>query len=78
MKMENDSIKSGSLYSFRDGFTWKIISKEEAKLLWNKNKEVFGLDIDYEAEGVIEEISDFESYEFFAIEWSNLKLNEND
>lgn len=64
---KKDELQSGILYSFSDRSTWKIISKEDAKVLFNKNQEVFGLNIEEETEGVIEELSDLDAYEVFAV-----------
>ena len=68
-KKQKTYDNKGSLYRFSDGFTWKIVSKKEAKVLFNKNQEVFGLNTDEETEGVIEELSDLEAYEVFAVEY---------
>ena len=72
---EQDELQPGSLYSFSDGFTWKIVSKKEAKALFNKNQEVFGLNTDEETEGAIEELSDLEAYEVFAVEYKAPKTS---
>ena len=67
-KKQKTYDNKGSLYRFSDGFTWKIVSKKEAEVLFNKNQEVFGLNTEEETEGVIEKLSDLETYEVFAIE----------
>lgn len=73
-KKQKNYDNKGSLYRFSDGFTWKIVSKKEAEVLFNKNQEVFGLNTEEETEGVIEGLSDLEAYEVFANEEGHEKF----
>lgn len=64
---DND-LTPGSTYTFSDGFAWEIVSKKEAKDIFLDDRVVFGLNINEETEGMIEDEEDFDAYEVFAIE----------
>lgn len=64
---DND-LTPGSTYTFSDGFAWEIVSKKEAKDIFLDDGVVFGLNINEETEGMIEDEEDFDAYEVFAVE----------
>lgn len=64
----NNDLTPGSTYEFSDGFQWEIVSKEQAKDMFNNNEGVFGLNINEETEGLIEDKEDLDAYEVFAVE----------
>ncbi len=64
--MVND--QSFELYTMSDGFTWRILSIDEAKNRFKTNKEVFGINRNEETEHLITAEKDFEVWDEFAIE----------
>lgn len=64
----NNDLTPGSTYTFSDGFAWEIVSKKEAKDIFLDDGVVFGLNINEETEGMIEDEEDLDAYEVFAVE----------
>ncbi len=57
------------IYTMSDGFTWKILSIEEAKKRFKDNKEVYGINRTEETEHLIETEKDFDKNDEFAMEY---------
>ncbi|MCF8255534.1 MAG: ssDNA-binding domain-containing protein [Bacteroidia bacterium] len=61
------TIASPAEVKYPDGFTFKILTKNQAYALFNKDKEVFGLDLDTFSEAAIEDIKDLKNFTVFGI-----------
>ena len=60
--------EAGAPYTTSDGFTWNMISIEEARKRFKDNQEVFGIHREEETEHLITNEKDFESWEEFGVE----------
>lgn len=67
-KQNNLKIASPAQVTYPDGFKFKLLTYNEAKEMYNQNKEVFGLDLDSYSEAVIKNLKDLNTFYLYGIE----------
>jgi hypothetical protein len=73
-KKEKLEFAKGGEITFSDGYTFKEVTKEYAKKNWYK-EEIYGLNLDEESEGLIDEKGKIEDFDTFGMENHRFQYN---
>ena len=73
-EFDTTMMEKGGEITFSDGYTFKEVTKEYAKKNWYK-EEIYGLNLDEESEGLIDEKGKIEDFDTFGMENHRFQYN---